>query len=542
MTTQHPDLIIRDGAVRTIDPGNPRAEAVAVTGDRITAVGTNADVASLAGPRTEIVSAAGNTVMPGVVDAHNHIRLGANTRAVQLAGANDLGEIRARIAAHIAAHPDADWIEGEGWNYTAVPGGTPTAAMIDEVCQGRPAWLFSYDVHTVWLNSEGLRRWGIREKGDGVPFGHPEYDADGHPTGFVRDFAVLGIHPIGQRALEAVLPGYGKDAQYERVVENLRAAARFGITTIVEPQNGLGDIALFQRARDEGELRSRLVAALMFSPESDPDDLDRFTEAKRAFDDDRLRVGPVKLYIDDVVEPHTAAMLAPYHNHAGHGETFWAPADFAELLVRLENRGLQAFTHATGDRGIRTVLDAVAHARSVNGPRDARHQIVHVECLHPDDLPRFAELGVVACMQPRHAGPDLVGEWRENVGPERERLAWAMRSLADAGATLAFSSDWNVGEMDPMVGIYSALTRADLTGRNAWNVAETLDLDRTLRAYTAGSAYSVFAEHDRGMLTPGRYADIIVLSKDLDACEPLDVLQTGVEVTVTGGEIVHRTR
>lgn len=268
--TQHPDLIIRDGAIRTIGPAHPRAEAIAVTGERITAVGTNEEITALAGPGTETFGVGGRTVIPGVVDAHNHIRLGADTRAVQLAGAETLDEIRARIAAHLAAHPDADWIEGEGWNFAAIPGGTPTAAMIDEVCQGRPAWLFSYDVHTVWLNSEGLRRWGIHAQGDTVPFGRLEYGPDRRPTGFVRDFAVLGIHPIGQRALEAVPPGYGKDAQYERVVENLRAAARFGITTIVEPQNGIGDIALFQRARDAGELRSRLVAALMFPPNQTP--------------------------------------------------------------------------------------------------------------------------------------------------------------------------------------------------------------------------------------------------------------------------------
>ena len=538
--THHPDLIIRDGAVRTMDPAAPFAEAVAVTGDRITAVGSNADIAALAGPRTETVSAGGGTVMPGIVDAHNHVRLGANPAAVQLTGATSMEEIRERITAHLAAHPELEWIEGEGWNYTAIPGGTPTAAMIDDVCQGRPAWLFSYDVHTVWLNSEGLRRWSIHRRGDEAPFGRPEYDRDGRPTGFVRDFAVMGIHPIGQRALEAVLPGYSKDAQYRRVVTNLRDAARYGITTIVEPQNGIDDLALFQRAKEEGELRSRLVAALMFSPQSPADDLERFTAVKREFDDDRLRVGPVKLYIDDVVEPHTAAMLHPYHNHPGSGETFWAPDDFADLLIRLEDHGLQAFTHATGDRGIRTVLDAVQRAREVNGPRDVRHQVVHVECLDAADIPRFAELGVVACMQPRHCGPDIVGEWRDNVGPERERYAWAMRSLAESGAVLAFSSDWNVGEMDPMVGIYSALTRADLDGRNAWNPAETLDLDSTLRAYTAGSAYSVFAEADRGVLSPGRYADLVVLSADLGAIEPRGILQTTVDLTLVGGEVAHR--
>jgi hypothetical protein len=535
------DLIITHGSVRTMEPGAPRAEAIAIAGDKIMAVGGNEEITELAGPGTEQISAAGRTVMPGIVDAHTHVRLGSNPAAVSLAGAASLEEIRGRISGHLRAHPGIDWIEGEGWNYAAVPGGKPTASMIDEVCAGRPAWLFSYDVHTVWLNTEALRRWAVSAAHPELPFGTAELDpVSGEPTGWVQDFATKGIHPRGERALAHVLPGYHPDAQYRRLVGNLRDAARFGITTIVEPQNGLDDIALFSRARAAGELRSRLVAAIFYPPDSSPGLLTDVAAAKAAYNDDRLKAGPVKFYIDDVIEPRTAAMLAPYANAPGTGSLYWPPDEFAQLIIRMEELSLQAFVHATGDRGIRTVLDGIQAARRARGPRDARHQIVHVECLDPADIPRFRELGVIACMQPRHCAPDLVAEWRANVGPARQRYAWAMRSLADTGAVLAFSSDWNVAEMNPMIGIYTALTRADLRGAGAWNTGETLDLGRTLRAYTYGGAYANFAEHNRGTLRAGKLADVIVLSEDVHQIPEQQIPHTTVTHTVVGGQIVHR--
>jgi hypothetical protein len=534
------DLIIRDGDVRTMAAAAPRAEAVAVSSGRVVAVGSNEDVAALTGPATETISAAGNTVLPGIIDAHNHVRLGATVPSVSLAGATDLGEIRRRIAAHLDAHPELDWVEGDGWNYAAIPDGRPTAQLLDEMCAGRPAWLFSYDVHTVWLNSEALRRFGVLDGGE-VAFGTLDRDGNGRPTGWVHDFAVKGIHPRGQAQLSAIVPGYFPDAQYRRLVRNLRDAARFGITTVVEPQNGLADVALYRRAMDEGELTSRLVAAIIHTPDDAIDALDEVAAAAAQHTGDRFRLGPVKLYIDDVVEPHTAAMLSPYANApACTGHTYWEPEDFARVVIRLEQLGLQAFVHGTGDRGIRTALDGFAAGRAAHGPRDTRHQIVHVECLHPDDVPRFAQLGITACMQPRHCAPDIVRDWRDNVGPDRERYAWAMRSLAASGATLAFSSDWNVAAMDPMIGLYTALTRADLDGNDAWNTAETVDLDTALRAYTAGSAYANFAEHERGTLAAGRAADIVVLSRNLHASTPLEVLDARVTHTVVGGRVVHR--
>ena len=534
------DLAVVNGRVHTVAGKLAEAEAIAVTGSKIEAVGRDDEIRDLYGPKTRVIDAGGATVLPGFIDAHNHVRLGSNPGAVSLFGATSLDEIRGRLDAFADAHPDATWIEGEGWNYAAVPGGSPTAEMLEGSGRGKALFLFSYDVHTVWLNREALRRLAITRDTVHLPWGTVEmHPVTGEPTGYVHDFAVLGISEDGQRALEPHIPGYARDAQYERLVASLDMAVSYGITTIVEPQNGLDDIELFVRAADEGTLRSRLIAAMLCLPGTDGARLDALVEAKRTFADDRFRVGPIKLYIDDVIEPHTAAMLEPYANAATAGDTFWPPAEFAAFLLELERRGLQSFTHATGDRGIRTVLDAVQGCREELGPVDVRHQIVHVECVHPDDLPRFGELGVIACMQPRHCAPDIVREWRANVGPERERFAWPFRSIAAAGGTLAFSSDWNVAEMDPMTWLYTAVTRADLEGNDAWNGAETVDLETAVRAATGGSAFANHVEDRRGALVAGYDADVVVLDRDLfEPGDPRAILDTHVTHSVVDGVVV----
>lgn len=539
------DLVLRNARIHTVDPDLPAAEALAVRDGRIVWLGPDAEADRWAGPGTQTIEGRGRLVLPGFIDAHNHVRLGSDDACVQLAGARTLGEIHDRIRAWRDAHPGNEWIEAEAFDYSAIPGGRmPSAADLDPATGDTPAFVLSYDVHTAWLNTAALHRLGIDRDRTSLPFGRAETDPEtGEPTGFVKDFAVKGLSRDGHRALRALgVPWASPDRQYGRLAKSLDDAIGYGITTVVEPQNSLDDLALFERARAEGRLRSRIVAAL-FHPRGTGDaDLDDFAAAAERFADDRLRVGPLKLYIDDVVEPRTAALLEPYAGCGRHrGDTFYPPEEFAELLAKLDARGFQCFVHATGDRGIRTVLDAVAHARSANGPRDARHQVVHVECLDPRDTPRFAELGVVACMQPRHCAPEIAGpgkDWAENVGPGRWHKAWPMRSLHEAGAVLALSSDWNVAEMDPMAGIYTAVTRRPLTGGAAWQPAETLDVATAVHGYTMGSAYANFLENERGSLTVGKLADFVVLSRDILRVRPEEIPGTRAEVVVVGGETV----
>ncbi|MDQ3210287.1 MAG: amidohydrolase family protein [Actinomycetota bacterium] len=540
-------LLIRNARVHTVDAARPWADAVAIGGDRISWVGDDEDAAAMIGPDTEVIDAGGATVFPGFIDSHNHVRLGSNPLEVDLAGAATFDEVKGRVRAHADAHPEYTWIEGSGFNYSVMPGGRmPTWHDLEGLTGGRPAFLFTYDVHNAWLNREAMEAFGITRDTDALAWGHVRKDpADGEPTGIVGDFAVMGISREGQAALEAVVPGYARNLQYERTLESLDMAIELGITTIVEPQNSPEDMWIFERARDEGRLRSRLVAA-MFHPAGTTDaERDEFDVTRERFDDDRLRVGPIKLYIDDVIEPWTAAMLEPYANRPGErGDTFWQPDEFAELVIELERRGWSCHVHGTGDRGLRVALDGFEAARRANGDVGARHGMVHTECLHADDVPRFGALGVTPIMQPRHCAPEIIADWRANVGEERWRHAWAFRSLRDTGATLSFSSDWNVAEMDPMVGIYTALSRANLNGSGTWVPEETVDLETAIRAYTLGGAHVVFAEERRGSITVGKQADLVVLSEDLFAAaeaDPRRVLDVRVAHTIVDGEVVHRT-
>ncbi|WP_329191576.1 amidohydrolase [Streptomyces sp. NBC_01435] len=539
-------LVLRNARIHTVDPALPEAQAMAVVDGRIAWLGPDEEARGWTGPDTHVIDAGGKLVLPGFIDAHNHVRLGSDDACVQLSGARTLDEVHARIRAWHTANPGAEWIEAEAFDYSAIPGGRmPAAADLDPATGDVPAFVLSYDVHTAWVNTAGLRRLGIDRDHTHLPFGEAATDpATGEPTGFIKDFAVKGLSRDGHRALrELGLPWASPDRQYGRLAKSLDDAIGFGITTVVEPQNSLDDLPLFERARAEGRLKSRIVAAL-FHPRGTTDaDLDDFAAAAHRHDDDRIRVGPLKLYIDDVVEPRTAALLEPYAGCRHHrGDTFYPPEEFAELLTKLDARGFQCFVHATGDRGIRTVLDAVERARAVNGARDARHQVVHVECLDPDDTPRFAALGVIACMQPRHSAPEVAGpgkDWAENVGAERWHKAWPLRSLHEAGAVLALSSDWNVAEMDPMVGIHTAVTRRPLGGGAPWMPQETISVETAVHGYTMGSAYANFLEDERGSLTVGKAADFVVLSRDILRAAPEDIPGTVAETVVVGGVVEH---
>jgi hypothetical protein len=442
------DLVIRNARIHTVDPALPEAEAVAVEGGRIAWVGPDRQAPNAA----EVVDAGGATVLPGFVDAHNHVRLGSDAAGAQLAGASSLGEVGRRIAAWSAENPDADWIEAEGLDYTALPGHSGTASDLDRLTDGRPAAVLSYDVHTLWLNTAALERLGIDRDHTSLPFGVAAVE-DGEPTGFVHDFAVRGLSRAGMAGLRALgLPWAGLDRQYARLVDSLDRAARSGITTVVEPQNSVDDLALFRRARAEGRLRSRLVAALFHPRGTTAADLQEFAEVARAYDDDLLRVGPLKLYIDDVIEPRTAAMLEPYEGQPDNvGRTYYEPDEFADVVTGLDAAGFQLFVHATGDRGIRTVLDAIQQARRRNGPalqprhrrprprlgRSGRRAALEQGLADAQPAPGRCDPGVLQRLERRRDGPaarDLLGRHPEGTRRRARLDAGGDRGPGDGGA------------------------------------------------------------------------------------------------------------
>ncbi|KQQ92785.1 hydrolase [Leifsonia sp. Leaf325] len=533
------DLLLTGGVVRTFDDAQPTAEAVGTTDGRISYVGPAEDAPSA----RRTIDLEGRLVTPGIIDSHNHLLLGFDADAVSLEGAETLEEVRRRIRTLADARPDLDWICAENAVYSVVPGRRPRVADLAGLTD-RPVFVTTYDQHSVWLNDVAVRALGIR-RADSIAWGNPEIDAaTGEPTGWVTDFYTSAMTTAGLAALQRDIPMYSPDRRYRKLLTSLRMARATGITTVVEPQVPLAEMDLMFRARDEGELSSRVIAAL-FHP-MDADAAFR-TDLREAVDsapvDERLRFGPVKLYADDVIEPHTAWMLNDYANRPGHRGHPSAPlGELTRIVTELDRLGFQTHTHATGDGGIRIALDAIEHATRTNGTRDRRHGIVHVECLHPDDLPRFASLGVTAAMQPRHCSPDLVGgTWMDNVGEQRWSRAWRFRSLIESGAHVALSSDWQVGEMDPLVGLYSALTRAGLDGRSSWTGAERLGLDAALRGYTAEGAWAWHAEDSLGVVRVGARADLVTWSSNLYDLEPdpARLLTERAALTIVAGEIVH---
>ena len=540
------DLVIRNARVYTVEVGQPWAEAVAVRGERIAFVGSNREAERFVSDGTRVIDGGGRLLLPGFIDSHNHVRFGVDPDILSLFGARSLAELQTRVHEFAEGKPELPWIEGEGWNYSAIPDGRlPRAQDLEGLTGGRPAFLMAYDAHTAWLNREALRALGITRATERVPFAE-EVEKDpstGEPTGILTGLSALALGGGGEAELARHLPSHSRERRYRRLQDSFASAIRFGITTIVEPQASLQDLDRLAEARERGDLSSRLQVALFHPPGLPEAELARFEAARKRFDDDQLRVSAIKLYIDDVIEAHTAAMLEPYADLPGEsGSTLYPPQQFDALVTALDRRGFQIFIHAIGDRGVRTALDALEAARRENGPRDSRHQLVHIETISPQDLPRFQALGVVACMQPRHSAPDLTARWAAAVGPERSKHAFAWRSLREAGATLAFASDWNVAEMDPLVGIYTALTRRGLDGQpdGGWIPQQTVDLETALRAYTLDGAWANFVDADRGSIAPGKYADLVLLSDDLFAIPPERIKDARVVLTLVGGQEAHR--
>ena len=534
------DLLLTHAAVRTFDTAQPWAEAVGITAGRITYVGSAAD----APPAREVRHLDGALLTPGIIDSHNHLLLGFDEDAVSLEGADTLAEVRRRLIGLADSRPDLEWICGENAVYSIVSGRRPDAADLAGITD-RPVFVTTYDQHSVWLNDVALRILGIADGGD-ISWGRPELNREGRPTGWVTDFYTSAMTTAGLDALRRDIPLYSPERRYRRMLSSLRMATAAGITTAVEPQVPLAEMDLMLRARDEGRLSSRVIAALFHPIDADASFRARLREAvDSAAEHPLLRFGPLKLYADDVIEPHTAWMLDDYANRPGHrGHPSAAVGELTRIVTELDAMGFQTHTHATGDGGVRLALDAIEHAARANGTQDRRHGIVHVECLHPDDLPRFAQLGVTAAMQPRHCSPDLVaGTWMENVGEERWDRAWRIRSLMDAGAHVALSSDWQVGEMDPLVGFYSALTRAGLKGGDGWTASERIGLDDALRGYTREGAWAWHADGDLGVIRAGASADVVAWSDDLyrHEADPAALLDQHAALTIVAGAVVHET-
>jgi predicted amidohydrolase YtcJ len=541
------DLAIVNGTVF----GTPGASAIAIEHRRISAVGGR----EVAVGAAETVDARGGLILPGFDDAHIHLLSGAREAGnALLYPLETLDEVQAAIRAHADAHPDREWVLGRGWLYAAFPGEMPTAAQLDAVVDGRPAWMSCFDGHTSWANTRAMELAGITRETPDPPAGVIVRDADGNATGAFKEEAQSLIDRIAPQPTDADDRVSARGA--------LAGLHRSGITAAQDAWLSPEDLGFWQRVNGDGELALRFRGALIMEPEQTlaewRDRLDAYeTQAFPLRGGAFLDAGILKGFVDGVVDSRTAALLAPYEDDTSTGLPAWEPDRLNAFVAEADRRGWQVELHAIGDRGVRMALDAYDHAARASGawagdprgdaaPRGThhrRHRVEHVEMIDPADIGRFGQLGVVASMQPYHADPSpfQIGPWAANIGDERARRGWSWRSIRATGGVIALGSDWPVVPYDPFIALNGAVNRTTVRGlpSGGWS-EERLTLADALEAYTVGSAYAGFAEHRRGRVTPGMDADVIVLDRDLLAAGPSAIIGTGVALTVLGGRIVHR--
>ncbi|WP_318248258.1 amidohydrolase [Xinfangfangia pollutisoli] len=543
-------MIVTNGRVLTMDPARPRAEAVALAGGKVLAVGTAEEVGALAGPGCRVIDAGGRTVLPGFVESHLHLVLGgAELTNLQLADVMGFADLKAAFLRFAAANPDRPLLMAQGAAYEVLDRPV-TRHDLDAIIADRPIAMMAPDHHTVWANTAALRAAGLLH-GAEMPHGHVVVMAeDGTASGELREFEAFGpILALGGAAhLQLGIATGGEPdpwpdaaqraADKEKVAAGLAHCAAHGVTTMINMDGNLYTCALLAEMQAEGRLTARVRVPFHFKPHMDLDALDRATVMTEAHDDDWLRAGMVKMFMDGVVDSRTAYMLQDYPGTAERGEPLFSPAAFDAICIEADRRGLQIAVHAIGDAAVRQTIDGYEAAQRANGRRDSRHRIEHIELIDRADVPRLGALGITASVQPPHApgAMDFPLSTMEHVfHRDRWRDAYLTRTLADHGAPLAFASDWPVTDVNVMRGIQAALTRVPFDGAGD----ERVGLMEILHAYTAGGAWAGHWEDVTGTLRPGLAGDLVVIDGDVEALAPGRVGATGIALTVAGGRVTH---
>jgi predicted amidohydrolase YtcJ len=528
------DLIITNGKVWTVDKARPQAEALAVLGDRIVAVGSSTEVDAWHGPQTKVVDAKGKLLLPGFNDAHTHfVDGGSQLQDVQLKDAETPEEFARRIGERANSTPKGEWITGGNWDEQRwSPAHLPTKELIDPVTPQTPVWVTRYDGHESLANSIALRLANITAKTADPPGGQIVRDAQGNPTGVLRDAA--------QDLVAKVMPPLSHTRRLRAVHQALDHAASLGVTSVQDKNPLYDDVKVYAELAEKGELTTRMYVAPM---ETDWKDQAKIG-IRHAFGTSFLRMGAVKGYADGSLGSETAYFFDPYtddpQSHGLLSDEMHPPSAMLQRLKGADTAGLQICIHAIGDRGISMTLDIFEQIEKSNGKRDRRWRIEHAQHMVEKDFARFARLGVIASVQPYHAIDD--GRWAEKrIGPDRIKRTYAFRTFLNHGVRLAFGTDWPVAPLSPMWTIYAAVTRATLDGKNpdGWVPEQKLSVAEAVEAYTLGSAYAEFQEKEKGSITPGKLADFVVVSDDIFKIPPAAIRNVKVEATYVGGKLVY---
>lgn len=519
----------------------PAPTALAVKGERIAAVGTDAALVAWRGAATEVIDARGGSVMAGFDDAHTHLRWAPATMSrLDLFGLTDLGAVQDAIRRYAAAHADRPWVAGRGWLYAAFPGGMPIRQQLDAAVPDRPAYFECFDGHSGWANSRALEAAGIGRSTTDPRDGRIVRDASGKPTGALLERA--------RELVETRVPRPDAEESVRLVRDALLLMARAGITAIQDAWGQPDDFRVLDRIRSENGLPLRVRIALEMLPGLDEaghaERLDEFAPVVAGRELDLwLRGGILKSFVDGVVEAGTAYLLQPYPGSRSVGAPRWGDDELRQAVDTAHRRGWQVELHAIGTAAVRQALDAY-ETLGKRAVARRRHRIEHIETIDPEDLPRFAQLGVVASVQPLHGVPEAhqMAVWAGKLGPEVSASGWRIRSLLDSGTIVAFGSDWPVVPFNPFYEIHAAVNRTTIAGlpNGGWLPAERLRLPDALAAATWGSAYAEHAEGSRGRLVVGGLADLIVLDRDLLAEDSGAVIDTRVRLTVIGGRVIYR--
>ena len=535
------DTIIARGKVYTGNSERPWAQAVAIHAGKIIAVGDESTVFKLGYAGTEVIEAGGRLVLPGFVDCHIHFLDGSlSLGRVNLEGAKDASDIQQRLRDYAVKHPGKDWILGRGWNYAMFgPEALPHKKYLDEVFPDRPVFLEGFDGHTYWANSNALSAAGITNETPDPPNGAVVRDPRTHEaTGALKESA--------QELVARIVPKPSRNEKLAALRAGMNWANEHGLTRVHSAGGDFEQLDLYDELRPQGQQSLRFyIAYFLNPPKLRPQDLDAIEATRKKFHDDWIDTNAVKMMVDGVVESHTAAMLDPYSDDPStKGSLFWNPANYIAAVAALDKRGLQLFTHAIGEYGVRTALDAYEHAEEANHTRDRRPRIEHIETITAADIPRFGKLGVIASMQPLHSYPDAdtLDIWARNAGPDRASRAWAWKSISTAGGHLAFGSDWPVVTLNPWEGVQTAVTRQTAEGKPdaGFVPGQRLSVEETVRGYTLGAAYAGRREKTEGSIEPGKLADLIIVSQNIFEIDPHRIAETKVLTTIVGGRVVYQ--
>ncbi|MCU1290546.1 MAG: nfdA 3 [Acidobacteria bacterium] len=527
------DIVIINAKVRTMDAAKPQAEAVAVMGNKIVAVGSNAEIRALAGTRTKTIDAKGKTVLPGFNDAHVHfLEGGFQLSSVDLRDAKTPQEFVERIKNFAAKLPKGRWILGGKWDHENwTPNNLPTKELIDAATPDNPVFIDRLDGHMALANSLALKLAGVDKNTKEVEGGLIVRDAGGNPTGVLKD-AAMGY-------VNKVIPGFSFEQKLEAAIAATEYAASLGVTSVQDMSAG-NEVGVYQELLRQGKLKTRIYAV---SPLSDFVRWER-TGIHFAFGDAMLRVGGLKGYSDGSLGSTTAWFFEPYLDAPN---TTGLPSDeipkMYENVKGADKSGLQVMVHAIGDKANDTMLSTFERVAKENGERDRRFRIEHAQHLRIDDLKRFGALKIVASMQPFHLADD--GRWaHKRLDEKRLKGTYAFRTILDSGGALAFGTDWAVAPLNPLLGVHAAVTRQTLDGKNpnGWIPEQKISLEETLRAYTAGSAYAEFQENVKGTISTGKLADLIILSDDIFTINPNEINKTKVLLTIGDGKVIYESK